>query len=56
MDVNETTKHGVPLLFRSPEALKSLNNKTLICKIEKNDLHFPAPGVPWPQFFVAQYS
>ena len=55
MDVSEITKHGVPLLFRTPEALKSLNNKTL-CKIEQNDLHFLVPSVPSLRFLAGQHS
>ena len=38
VDVNKMTKHEVPLLFSTPEALKSLNNKTFTRKIEQN--HF----------------
>ena len=56
VDVNEITKHGVPLLFRSPEALKSLNNKTFTRKMEQNDLHLLAPSVPSLRFLADQYS
>ena len=49
-------KIGVPLLFRTPEALKSLNNKTLTRKIEQNHLHFLVPNVPFHQFFVVGWS
>ena len=40
MYVNEITKHGVPLLFRTPEALKTLNNKTFTRKIKQISLTF----------------
>ena len=54
--VNEITKHGVPLLFRTPEALKSLNNKTFTRKIEQNHLHLLVPSVLFLQCFVAGWS
>ena len=56
IDVNKITIHGVPLLFRTPEALKSLNNETLTRKIEQNHLHFLVPNVPFHQFFVVGWS
>ena len=55
VDVNEITKHGVPLLFRTPEALKSLNNKTFTRKIEQNHLHLLVPRVPSLRFLAGQY-
>ena len=48
VDVSEITKHGVTLLFRTPEALKSLNNKTFTRKIEQNHLHLLEPSVLFP--------
>ena len=56
VDVNGITKHGVPLLFRTPEALKSLNNRAFTRKIELNDLHFSVPRVLFPRFLTGQYS
>ena len=50
VDINGITKHGVPLLFRTPEALKSLNNKTFTRKIEQNHLHLLS--VLFPQFLA----
>ena len=49
--VNEITKHGVPLLFRTPKALKSLNNKTFTGKLRqiKYDLRLLVPNVLFPQ-------
>ena len=48
---------GVKKLFRTPEALKSLNSsKTFTRKIEQNDLQFLVPSVLFPQFLAAQHS
>ena len=47
---------GVTRLFRTPEALKSLNSKTFTRKIEQNDLQFLVPSVLFPQFLAAQHS
>ena len=47
---------GVTKLFRTPEALKSLNNKTFTLKIEQNDLQFLVPRVPSLRFLAGQYS
>ena len=49
-------KIGVPLLFRTPEALKSLNNKTFTRKIEQSDLHLLVQSVLFPQCFVVGWS
>ena len=48
VDVNEITKHGVPLLFGTPEALKPLNNKTFTRNREQNHLHFLVLSVLFP--------
>ena len=58
VEVNEIAKHRVPLLFGTPEALKSLNNKTFTRKMEqiKYDLHLLVPSVLFPQCFVVDWS